>query len=84
LCQYLREYFLENRTITTDTVHDSTDAIETDTLAHVLHERGRISVASNQPANRILDLACHFIPFRCIIPIGFYRVKPLENIFNES
>jgi hypothetical protein len=59
-CQYLREYFLENRTIATDTIHDSTDAIEADTLSHVLHKRGRISMTGDKAANGILNLDGHF------------------------
>jgi hypothetical protein len=69
-----RKYFLENRTITTDTVHDPADAIEADTLTHMLNKGGRISMASNKAADRILNLDGHLISFsffRSIIPIGF-------------
>lgn len=51
---------LENRTITTNTIHDATDTVQIDTFAHILHERGRVSMASNQPANNVLHLDRHF------------------------
>jgi hypothetical protein len=55
-----RKYFLENRTIATDTVHDPSDTIEADTFAHVLNERGRISMTGDKAANGILNLDGHF------------------------
>jgi len=50
----------ENRTITTDTIHDTTDTVQIDTVTHVLHERGRISMTGDKATNGVLDLAGHF------------------------
>jgi hypothetical protein len=59
-CQVLKEYFLENRAITTDTVHDPANAIEADTLAHVLNERCGISMTGDKATNNVLNLDGHF------------------------
>jgi hypothetical protein len=40
-------YLLENRTITTNTIHDTADTVQAYTLAHVLYKCSRITVSSN-------------------------------------
>ena len=59
----------ENRTITTQAIHDSADTVQVDTLTHILNKHGRISMASNQPAKSVLDLAGHLFPFASYIDI---------------
>ena len=63
---------LENRSITTNTIHDPTDTVQADTFTHMLHKRGGISMTGNQPANRVLHLNCHFFSL-FLFPV-FYQI----------
>ena len=49
----------DDRTITTDTIHDSADAVEYHPLAKMLHELGRVAMASDKSADRMLHLWSH-------------------------
>lgn len=53
-------FFLENRTIPTNTIHDSANTIQAYTLTHMLHERGRVSMTGDKATNGILYLDGHF------------------------
>jgi len=50
----------ENRTIPTNTIHDSTYTVQHNTLSHMSHKRSRIPMMGNKPTHGVLNLNGHF------------------------
>ncbi len=59
-------FFLEDRSIPPNAVHDSADTVEANPFAQMLNKCSRISVASNKATNRVLHLNGHLLlSFSC-------------------
>lgn len=54
---------LENRTVATNAVHDTSNAIQHNPLAHMTHECCRVSMMRNKASNGVLHLNRHFSSF---------------------
>jgi hypothetical protein len=52
---------LENRAISTDTIHDAADTVHTYTLSHMLYKCSRIAMMSNKATECILYLNGHVL-----------------------
>jgi uncharacterized membrane protein len=78
----------ENRTIPTNTIHYPANAIQANTLSHMLNKRSRITMVSNQSANRILHLNRHlcflFVSVILQYSIGMSTKKNHSKSIGES
>ena len=57
------QMFLQDCSVSSDTVHDPTDTVQADTIAHVLNEFGGISVMGFQASKSVFNLNRHFLSF---------------------
>ena len=80
----------QNRTITTDTIDDSPETVQIDTIAEILHKHSGVAMMNGKATDNVLDLSGHFLfllcasilstaqtPVNTFFPYDFVRFAPL-------